>query len=628
MKPEFKVIQDQVNPAEPLEIFGRTKLQTVIGYRAAGYGEERAIRSFDKLIADARYIATKNIPVVYLVDINTAVGDIVFGLQELLQDPSKYDKNFLKNSKQIIQKVNGIVPSLDNKDLVLQEVKRICDQFPAYSADANYMASSPKLQKVGSQLKQALESKISIFNLKQDFINPIKSLYQKIAILQAQVSAAYANVDASIGPDQELQKYKDKALGKIQTATNNLGQTIRAESANIKQLIDSKLPARLSAAETESILQGFDKDTQILFLGRTYISAVTEIVNTQFKPIYEEFFRSIGLEPATAFTPGVFTAAGHSAVVAPANGGNRVVGINTPLTNQVDFATSTLSLPDIPSKIFAEQTGHINSKFTFKAEFAEDAKILLDLGFQFLVSMNYRANAILGTAEKNTMDRLVKDLVGIEKDALIVRFAKAVGSPETVKALVEKTKVNPTIKQFITTAILSSLTGKPVKQVGRSGTVKGQTTPFVQASNKKNIVNSLSKSKSKALPPPKVRKSRAARAGTVKSVSLVNLASLLVLINNGLTQAIKRNMGDGSRRDVLNLRSGRFAESAKVETISESRQGMITAFYSYMKNPYATFSDGGRQQFPKSRNPKLLISKSIRELVSQQVSNRLRAVSL
>lgn len=107
-----------------------------------------------------------------------------------------------------------------------------------------------------------------------------------------------------------------------------------------------------------------------------------------------------------------------------------------------------------------------------------------------------------------------------------------------------------------------------------------------------------------------------------------NLTNLLSLINKDLTAQIKENMGDGSRRDVLNLRSGRFAESVKVERLSESRQGMITAFYSYMKNPYATFSEGGQQQYPRSRDPKLLISKSIRELVTQQVANKLRAVSI
>jgi hypothetical protein len=100
------------------------------------------------------------------------------------------------------------------------------------------------------------------------------------------------------------------------------------------------------------------------------------------------------------------------------------------------------------------------------------------------------------------------------------------------------------------------------------------------------------------------------------------------LLNANLVEKIKQNMGDGTRRDILNLRSGRFAESVKVERLSESRQGMITAFYSYMKNPYATFAEGGRQQNPASRNPKLLISKSIREIAQQQVANRLRAVSI
>jgi len=65
-----------------------------------------------------------------------------------------------------------------------------------------------------------------------------------------------------------------------------------------------------------------------------------------------------------------------------------------------------------------------------------------------------------------------------------------------------------------------------------------------------------------------------------------------------------------------------------VERLSESRQGMITAFYSYMKNPYATFSAGGRQQTPKSRDPKLLIAGSIRDIAAAHVGNRLRAVNI
>jgi hypothetical protein len=104
--------------------------------------------------------------------------------------------------------------------------------------------------------------------------------------------------------------------------------------------------------------------------------------------------------------------------------------------------------------------------------------------------------------------------------------------------------------------------------------------------------------------------------------------SLMNLINNQLQDVISANMGDGFSRKVLNYRTGRFASTVKVERLSTSRQGMITAFYSYMKNPYATFSAGGRQAQPSSRDPKLLISKSIREIAQQVVANKLRSVAL
>jgi len=105
-----------------------------------------------------------------------------------------------------------------------------------------------------------------------------------------------------------------------------------------------------------------------------------------------------------------------------------------------------------------------------------------------------------------------------------------------------------------------------------------------------------------------------------------NLTNLQLILNQQLQDVVSANMGDGSSKSILNYRTGRFASSVKVENLTESRSGMITAFYSYMKNPYATFSEGGRQQKPKSRDPKLLISASIREIAAQHVTNRLRAV--
>ena len=105
-----------------------------------------------------------------------------------------------------------------------------------------------------------------------------------------------------------------------------------------------------------------------------------------------------------------------------------------------------------------------------------------------------------------------------------------------------------------------------------------------------------------------------------------SLTSIQNIINQSLAEQIRTNMGTGSRKDVLNYRTGRFAGSARVERMSQSRDGMVTAFYSYMRNPYGTFSTGGAQEYPKTRDPKLLISKSIREIGVQAATNRMRAV--
>ncbi len=107
-----------------------------------------------------------------------------------------------------------------------------------------------------------------------------------------------------------------------------------------------------------------------------------------------------------------------------------------------------------------------------------------------------------------------------------------------------------------------------------------------------------------------------------------SLTSLQSLINTNLVHVIAANMGDGSRKDVLNYRTGRFAQSARVENLVQSKAGLITAFYSYMKNPYATFSVGGAQQFPHSRDPKLIIAQSIKEIAATKIANRMRSVSI
>lgn len=187
-----------------------------------------------------------------------------------------------------------------------------------------------------------------------------------------------------------------------------------------------------------------------------------------------------------------------------------------------------------------------------------------------------------------------------------------------------------TLKQDLI-QIYSNRVIKPLLELSGKSTEKLKPTANIAVKKDINIKSNIKQSKGSlqkivssgsniTIPRPQLKISSKANTS--------NLIKLQNLINQSLVERVKQNMGRGDRRDILNLRSGRFAESVKIERMSQSREGMITAFYSYMKNPYATFSTGGLQGSPKTRDPKLLISKSIRELATQQVQNRLRSVAV
>lgn len=186
------------------------------------------------------------------------------------------------------------------------------------------------------------------------------------------------------------------------------------------------------------------------------------------------------------------------------------------------------------------------------------------------------------------------------------------------------------ILQYIVDGIDSIIEGKPIKGERVSKTRKNsfKITNLVVDKNALNravnihknssISASIDNKSSKKAKAPKISPPRVSK---VAGTSIV--PTLQVLLDANLTEQIKQNM----KKPALQNRTGRFAESVKVERLSESRAGMISIFYNYMKNPYSTFSSGG-EQFSTAREPKTLIAKSIREVASQLVGNRLRSISI
>lgn len=235
--------------------------------------------------------------------------------------------------------------------------------------------------------------------------------------------------------------------------------------------------------------------------------------------------------------------------------------------------------------------------------------------------------ASLFTVKESEKDKLVQNLL----NNLVQEFIdKSIANPSSEKLDILRQKTSPPFLDLIEDKIFENLGGKRKYGESYTGNINLKPVKAVRIT-KKPVTNTTV---SKLVKNKKELKKLKAKVNTelikVKNFKpeTINLTNLLTVLNGSLHDQIRRNMGTGNSTNVLNYRSGRFAQSVKVEKVSESRQGMITAFYSYMKNPYATFSEGGRQQLPRSRDPKLLISKSIREIASSLVGNRLRAVNV
>ena len=144
--------------------------------------------------------------------------------------------------------------------------------------------------------------------------------------------------------------------------------------------------------------------------------------------------------------------------------------------------------------------------------------------------------------------------------------------------------------------------------------------------NKKRVVEDYTAYKGRGTTKG-VKRSRAKVKAVTAAVSLqqnrnktkeVNLAKIMMLINKSLADTVKRNMG---RPSLIN-RTGRFAESARVVSLTPAKQTTV-AGYTYQLNPYETFENTGERSWPAGYNPKPLIAKSIREEAAKYLQTKL-----
>jgi len=110
---------------------------------------------------------------------------------------------------------------------------------------------------------------------------------------------------------------------------------------------------------------------------------------------------------------------------------------------------------------------------------------------------------------------------------------------------------------------------------------------------------------------------------TEGGTSAINLNALKAQINAKLPAIVRKNMLPPG----LVNRTGRFAASARVDSIIATEKGFPSIGYTYMKFPYQTFEPG----FAKGdfdRDPRRVIDKSVREIANELLTGRFYTRSL
>lgn len=611
-------------------------LDLILGGRAAGIQKEvnkelqdkysRIIRKLTEASSNFRALITENTPAVYVVDCKDIAETIVLEFSR-----TKTTKTYGTSNK-IAATFGGeerIGEMFEKTVLSGGEDINIVDILNSLMQEPN--TSNELAEALYKSLNQGTSSIVKNSDAKAGFVpGPQRQALAKNEfrkIFYNEINIVYKEYLKEVAIIMSTKGTGDFEYVKIELKGIELGKKLRDKLQNITTFIATdkvvRLPNNLSvvvvANSFEAAVDSVNKNLASALL--VFLSNKNSIIIRALKE-YDPKNKN-----SKYFKFGELINAGHTAAVISGKAGKDLLGVNMPgaqTTQQTLNMQEAENLEIELGSLYAD----INYDVEFLSSFGRRASGgLIDLQFAIAISMPAALNSKgLKNAEVAIINRYKKDI----KDAVLKKF---VGKSSVVKkAFIENLPVtsnSPTLLENIKLSLIKALLGENYTAESASKNVIAQrivsSTGKTKSSKQFKTVSKGGKAK-----PNKVDVKYSTGTTNYSKVpqSAVVLPSLLTQINALLQQQIKRNMGSGERRDVLNYRSGRFADSVKVERLSESRQGMITAFYSYMKNPYSTFSQGGRQERPASRDPKLLIAKSIREIAQGMITNRLRAVNV
>jgi len=142
--------------------------------------------------------------------------------------------------------------------------------------------------------------------------------------------------------------------------------------------------------------------------------------------------------------------------------------------------------------------------------------------------------------------------------------------------------------------------------------------------SKGSITNKIKIPKTGKIPKIPIKKGKR-KSRVVRDFDVIGIQSL---INASLAIKVKDELGDAGDPPIrLRNQTGRFAESAKLLTLTRAHAGILLGTYTYQRNPYDTFLPGGRLG-TKQRDPRLYIEGAIREIAIQLLRNKFPGIAL
>jgi len=204
---------------------------------------------------------------------------------------------------------------------------------------------------------------------------------------------------------------------------------------------------------------------------------------------------------------------------------------------------------------------------------------------------DFEAHLGMGDADRNIAESHFEKAIFGQKG----RFVK-----DMEEAIIDAHMASPTTVQVLDKALTAAILEKGKK------VYKDRAKAKVRYKNPK---------KDKKVAGKKAK--RRLRTSQGQFTSVMNIQAIL---DARIKEEVADNMGKGG---ALVYRTGRFANSVSVEKVMQSRQGTLTAYYTYMKSPYQTFERGFKQGSLR-RDPRKLISSSIREIAAETLNHKLQ----